>query len=416
MTRSAPRRQQVRTPRGPSALDEYRHLAAPFVAFIGLVVVAAVTYGLLTGDLGLPGDRSDNGSNGGPPRTPAPSDVVIVDPRTEVPGSIVYVKAGNVWVQSGIVARQMTASGGASGPSWSPDGAWIYYIETTVEYGRFPAAGTPRRYELHVPTLMRIRADGSDAEVLASGRYTTPNGYTWFYWMHDPVASSDGRTLALTSDGPNPLDSNVVLQLFDLESRTFSRPQVPETEPLGHQDPAWRSDGLVVYYVRNDRDGAIGRPAIFNLDTTTGRVRQTTGPGYLGPSLSPDGRFLAATRTDGFGTDVVVLDLTGGELLRVTTDGRSWSPAWSPKGDAIAFLHLDGGIVDLRMVPLEGTGPGWTAGEALNLTEVSGLDGASAPRWFIPADQLPPRPTSPAEPSEDPDPAVSGAPSASATP
>jgi dipeptidyl aminopeptidase/acylaminoacyl peptidase len=397
VTSARPRR-QVREPgrEGPS-----ERVAAPGISLVGLIVAAVVTYSLLTGDVTIPGGGNGGGPDDGPPRTPAPSGHGIVDPRTDVPGSIVYVKAGNVWVQSGKVAAQVTAAGGASDPSWSSDGQWIYYIETTLEFSRFPIQGTPRRYELHVPALMRVRPDGSGAETLATGRYTTPNGAAWFYWIREPVASPDGRRLALTSDGPNPLQSDVVLQLFDLETRTFSKPDIPETEPLGHQDPVWRSDGLVVYYVRNDRDGANGRPAIFNLDTTTGRVRPTGGPGYFGPSLSPDSRYLAATKTDAFGTDVVILDLNGGELLRVTSDGRSWSPAWSPKGDAIAFLHLAGGIVDLRMVPLEGAGPSWTAGEAINLTEVSGLDGGSAPRWFIPADQLPPPTAPPATPTPD---------------
>ena len=39
------------------------------------------------------------------------------------------------------------------------------------------------------------------------------------------------------------------------------------------------------------------------------------------------------------------------------------------------------------------------AGEAINLTEVSGLDGGSSPRWFIPADQLPPPTAPPATPA-----------------
>ena len=392
------RRRSVRGSSDPYGIAPAPSYFAPLGATVGLLVVAALTVGLLTGNLPLlPGGGNGGGGNGGASRTPAPSGVVVTDPRTDVPGSIAYVKAGNVWIQSGIVARQLTSAGGASSPSWSPDGEWVYYIETVLEYGRFPSQGAARRYELHVPNLMRIRAGGSAAEVLATGRFSQ-GGNTWFYWINEPVASSDGRTLAVTSDGPNPFERDVVVQLFDLETRQFSTPAVPETEPLGHQDPAWRPDGLVLYYVRNERDGAIGQPAIFNLDTTTDRVRTTTGPGYLAPSVSPDGRYLAATRTDGFGTNVVILDLNGGELARVTDDGRSWSPAWSPKGDAIAFLHLDNGIVDLRMTPLAGEAPRWTVGEPLNLTEVSGLDGASPPRWFIPADQLPPPPTPPATP------------------
>ena len=115
-----------------------------------------------------------------------------------------------------------------------------------------------------------------------------------------------------------------------------------------------------------------------------------TGPGYISPAPSPDNKYIAATRTDSFGTDVVILDAaTGAELLRVTDDDASFSPVWSPAGDAIAFLHLDGSIVDLEMVTLEGAAGSWTLGERTSLTEVSGLDAASRPGWFVPASELP---------------------------
>ncbi|HEU0237309.1 MAG TPA: hypothetical protein VFR14_12795, partial [Candidatus Limnocylindrales bacterium] len=81
------------------------------------------------------------------------------------------------------------------------------------------------------------------------------------------------------------------------------------------------------------------------------------------------------------------------------------------------FLHFEGGIADLQMVSLEGSGPRWTLGERLNLTEVSGLDGASAPDWFIPADELPPPTPPPATPSPStPSAPASGDASAPASP
>jgi Tol biopolymer transport system component len=132
----------------------------------------------------------------------------------------------------------------------------------------------------------------------------------------------------------------------------------------------------------------------------TGRARALTGFGYLNPAYSRDGKYIAATKTSAFGTDVVILDgSTGQELLRVTDDGSSWAPTWSPKGDGIAFLHLDGQTVDLRLARLDGAAPGWTVKETIDLTEVSDLGPESRPDWFIPADQLPalssPRPRRP---------------------
>jgi Tol biopolymer transport system component len=174
-------------------------------------------------------------------------------------------------------------------------------------------------------------------------------------------------------------------------------------------------------FVANGRDGARGAPTIWRWDPTSKKSTRFAGPGYMAPAWSPDGTFVAATKTNSLGTDVVILDLkTGSEVLRLTNDGRSWGPAWSPAGDAIAYLHIEGGIVDLKMVKLTRSGQGWTAGETLDLTRNSGLDGASRPSWYIPADQLPaptPTPTSIPPASSSAGPAGSaGPPGASTSP
>jgi Tol biopolymer transport system component len=125
-------------------------------------------------------------------------------------------------------------------------------------------------------------------------------------------------------------------------------------------------------------------------DPKTKAARALTTRGYMQPSYSPDGRFIAATRTNPLGTDVVILNASNGnELLRITNDDASWGPSWSPAGDAIAFLHIEGQTVDLRLAKLEGNGPAWTVAETVNLTEVSGLDPASRPDWYIPPALLP---------------------------
>ena len=82
---------------------------------------------------------------------------------------------------------------------------------------------------------------------------------------------------------------------------------------------------------------------------------------------------------------------------------RSIAPP-PPAGDGIAFLHLDGQTVDLRLASLSGVAPAWTVAKTTPLTEVSGLDADSGPDWFIPADQLPatPVPATPAPPSASP--------------
>jgi Tol biopolymer transport system component len=386
------------SPRTPISLRSVGRWLAPVLSIVGLLVVALITLNLLQG--GVPfsssnGNGNGNG-NGGPDQTPAPPNVVIVPPEVVTSkGSIVYAKAGNIWVQTGKDANQLTKGGDDSMPSWAPDGTSIYFIRTASGNSRWPAGNILRDYALTTPSVMQVKADGSGDPVrVLSGRVNI-NGRTWHAWIREPVVSPDGTTLAMVSDRPDPSKSDVVLQLYNLATKKSTVPKVAETAPLGHQDPTWRPDGKVLLYVRNGRNGARGAPVMYRLDVAKGKANPLTGPGYLEPAFSPDGRYVAATKTSSFGNDLVILDASNGrELLRLTNDGASWAPVWSPIGDSIAFLHIQGQIVDLKLIRLEGDAPNWTVKDITSLTEVSGLDGSSRPGWFVPPDQLPaPTPT-----------------------
>ncbi|HEY8238586.1 MAG TPA: hypothetical protein VIF63_04045 [Candidatus Limnocylindrales bacterium] len=406
MTRANPR------PRAPAPAGGGRlpFDIAPAASVLGLIVVATVSFALLGGSLPtIPG----NGGPDGPIRTATPSNVVIVDPRADIPGTLLYVKAGdagpdgNVWAQSGDHARQLTTGSADAMPAWSPDGTSIYFIRSARETGRWPSSGVTRTYNLSVPSLVRMNADGAgEPDVVLVGRLKRGSN-TWSYFIREPSISPDGTTAAIISDGPDPTTSDIVVKLLDLASGKLTNPTLGQTQSLGHQDPAWSPDGKVLLYVRNAREGARGTPAIYRYTLATDKSTALTGPGYTAPAWSRDGRFVAATKTSNFGTDVVILDgKTGAELLRVTRDEQSFSPVWSPLMDSVAFFRVEHGVVDLYLVPLTGTGPDWTAGEPIALTISAGLDAASRPAWFVPADQLPPLPT--------PTPAITPAPSGSA--
>lgn len=413
------RRDQVRPrpPRG-SGLGlgpTFGAYVGPSLSLVGLVIVAVVSVGLINGRVPTIGGFGPGPTDGGGPiRTPTPSDVIIVDPRSEIPGTIAYVKAGNIWIQSGDQVSRLTNSGLDAMPSWSPDGKWIYFVRYKGLYGHFVIGGVRRGYSLLVPQVMRIRPGSirdsdASAELLFSGLFKRGD-QTWSYFIRQPVLSPDLNRLAIVSDGPNPLENDVVLQFFDLTTKKLSSAGAAQNQPLGHQDPAWSPNGALLLFVKNGREGARGLPMLMRYTVSNGKVSTLAGPGYNAPSWSPDGRFIAATRTDGLGTDVVILDArNGAELLRVTKDGRSFSATWSPAGDALAYLHIDRGVVDLVTVKLVGSGPTWTLGETLPLTDAAGLDGASRPSWFIPASELPP-------PTPTPAPSVTAAPSVAASP
>jgi hypothetical protein len=414
--RSAPsRRPRSAASRDPYGIGPVAGYVGPLVAVAGLVVVALVTLSLLRGEVPFVPTGAKPGASGAPGgvvATPAPSGVVVTPPETAFDGSILYAKAGNIWVQHDTTARQITNTGQDSMPAWSPDGKWIYFIRVQEGVGKFPQEGNFGRariwYDLHTPTLMRMRADGTNVSRLLSGRYKQ-GANEWFFWLRSPAPNPDGKSITVITDGPNPLQSDIVVKTYTIATKQLVSLDLPENLSLGHQDPAWRPDGRFLLYVRNGRDGPRGAPQIYRYEPATKRNRALTTPGYLAPAYSPDGRFIAATRTGAFGTDVAILDANGAELIRVTDDGHSFSPVWSPAGDAIAYLSLTGTSVDLKLVKLDRSGGPWTVTDRKDLTTLSGLDGASRPSWFIPPEDLP---------AGSPSPVSSGsaAPSGSVTP
>jgi Tol biopolymer transport system component len=397
-----------RTTGDPYGLAAARPFLAPLLSAAGLAVVGLLTLSLLTGSIPfLPTRGGDTGANGdgpagpviGPGRTPSPSAAPIVNPEVGIEGRLVYAKAGNLWLQEGTETRRLTSTGRDSQPAWAPAGDWVYFIETRRRKARFPIDGVPRVYDLSYPILTRIRPDGTGREAILSGLYR--NGTNrWFFFIRDPAVAPDGKTVAVVSDGPDPTKSNVVLQRINVASGKMSKVGVAEQPPYGHQDPAWRPDGRYLLYVRNARESGRGAPTIWRYEPETKKASRLSRPGYTEPLYSPNGRYIVATRTSSLGTDVVILDGSGNERVRVTNDGRSWGGAWSPDGNQIAFLRLVGSNVELAVATIgRGAGATLTVEEIEPLTEDSGLDASSRPAWWGPRPTPEPTPAAPATPA-----------------
>ncbi len=375
---------------------------AAIASVVGLVLVAFVTLSLSSGNLPFvpSGNGGGPGSTDNPDlqKTPTPSNVVIVatpEPGTDLPGTLVYAKDGNIWIQTADGATQLTDGGNDSMPTFAPDGQSVYFVRTRRADGRWSIGGVIKDYRLDVPALMKVDVTGGNPEKVLDGIVNPPGNFKWNGFIREPAVSPDGRYVAIATDLPDPTTSDVIIKLYDLKTDKIKDLGLDQVPPLGHQDPAWKPDGSRLLYVRNDRDGAKGASRLYAYNPATGKTKAVTGPGYLYPSWSPDGRYIAATRTSALGTDVVILDASkGAEVLRLTDDGNSWAPTWSPKGDQIVYLHVVGQVIDLRLIQLEGSGPTWTAKDPIDLTTNAGLDGVSRPGWFIPQDQLPtPAPT-----------------------
>src|SRR5262249_43987010 len=134
---------RTRVPRDPYGIGPVTGLIGPLLAVVALIVISLVTISLANGQLpfvhGGNGGRG-NGADNGPAATPAPSNVVVVpssEPEATLKGSIVYAKAGNIWIQTDAGAKQLTDGNSDSMPAFSSDGQWVYFIRIDDGTGKF---------------------------------------------------------------------------------------------------------------------------------------------------------------------------------------------------------------------------------------------------------------------------------------
>ncbi|MCC7261776.1 MAG: PD40 domain-containing protein [Candidatus Latescibacteria bacterium] len=168
------------------------------------------------------------------------------------------------------------------------------------------------------------------------------------------------------------------LDLFSVSLATGKQVQI--TRDAGeHYDPAWSPDGAQVAFASD----ATGNQEIVVLDAD-GRSRRNLSQhpaNDIQPTWSPDGRFLAFSsnrnNTDPDDYDLYTMQVDGTGLCAIdTTAERTEQPAWSPRGDWIAYIRsttfddhrlwlvrpdgTDAHSLDPSIYPINATAPLWS--------------------------------------------------------
>ena len=91
-------------------------------------------------------------------------------------------------------------------------------------------------------------------------------------------------------------------------------------------------------------------------DTTLDRLTTALGRSYLHPRLSPDGRRVVFEVAEERGADIWVADLALQTTERVTRDGVSDRPEWSPDGRRLLYSSARALPSALFEQPADGSG------------------------------------------------------------
>ena len=200
-------------------------------------------------------------------------------------------------------------------PCFLPDGEHFLFVTTPESHGTFA---------LYVGSLH------SDRRVyvgqVESGAVYTAGMLVYMVNQALEARSFDAHTLRWSGD-PRPISA---IPGF---GGSVAEPHASASE-----------NGTLVYSFQAARESRLEW-----MDVATGRARPlTTGP-YFDPRLSPDGRRIAAERTEGSGrSSLWMIDAaTGGAERWTDAPGLNRKPIWSPAGDSILFCSNRSGSYQL---------------------------------------------------------------------
>ncbi|HEX3435461.1 MAG TPA: winged helix-turn-helix domain-containing protein [Pseudacidobacterium sp.] len=189
---------------------------------------------------------------------------------------------------------------------YSRDGQWVAWLNPSDN------------------TLWRSRSDGIERLQL-----TTPS-LSIFSMRWSP----DNRSLALMA---RKSGSPWAIYLIDANGGNL-QPILEENH--GQADPNWISDGSSILFGRvPDRMGGESQPkAIFTVNLQTHAIEKIPGSdGLFSPRLSPDGRYIAALRSDQKG--MMLFDRET-QLWTTLVEGGVADPVWASNSQSIFYQNF----------------------------------------------------------------------------
>ncbi|MEW2253784.1 cell wall-binding repeat-containing protein [Streptomyces sp. NPDC047869] len=201
--------------------------------------------------------------------------------------------------------------------AWSADGSQVAFVNSD-----------------HIRTAW---ADSEDTGVdipMPAGSGWRPADPTFWYGGGDIVFKAEGRLRVTAADGTRTPRALFGTDVDGCDSK-----------------PSGSADGMLAFVRTGTSCTTTGTPAVWVYNGRTGKFLKLADDARE-PSISPDGRSVAFTRSAGGHKQVFTVGTDGTGLTQVTTDATDHNrPAWSPQGDRIAYDIYVSGNPDVPQGP-----------------------------------------------------------------
>ncbi len=297
--------------------------------------------------------------------TPTPARPSSAVPAPRVSGTIAFMLRGDVYVLRDGQYVGLTTEGRNVEPNLSLDGKTLLFARVEQIDGKREVDGQVTPAILRYTNIVKKDSVGGPETIVLKGLRV----------QDGPALSQDGKRFAVVTDTG---DGTSDLEIYDLGT---GKRQALLSQGSNLADPAWSPDGKTIAVTSY----TLGAPRILlvSADGTRADPLKITADGeYYRPSYSPDGVWITYTlRHPIGGNDVHAVEVKTGRDVAITADGKSWNGVFSPDGGSVAYLHDNGGIIDLYALDLGGALTGGSPKAPLKLTRGEGIDGESRPAW-----------------------------------
>lgn len=280
-----------------------------------------------------------------------------------LPGRILFVKDGDLWVQDASGARQLATGGTFSQPTWSPDGTGLAYVYRGTNFADIFVTDDHGQNQVRLTNSASSILDNTD-------------------WNFRPTFSPDGKLIAFVSDKTSTFPTLWLMNAADGSGR-----RALATPGLQQEDVdslAWSPDGSQLAVTLFNEPGPT-QIALVPVGTgrQLGRILTDLPGGALDPAWSPDGSWLGFAGRDGFAVEMYAVRPDGTSLTRLTSEGQmARSPSWSPDGKRLAFLSNKTGFFEVWVVDVEADASGaLVASPPRQLTQDLHVDAVSGLSW-----------------------------------